>query len=222
MTAPACQLQINPWMARQAMQGPSPEVLTGIYEPEVNLAVWRRGPQPAVSAHCRNLLQGRHLLALRTTVGVDALRITPEATLPAAIAQVPLGTDILLLVDMFACLFELKQVGLRLRVLDHAMCPRFHVDRVHCRLLATYGGEGTQWLRYGALSQPWRDLLAAAEQGTASATAELDTCTESLDCLDVALLKGEAWPDNTGHGLVHRSPQTAPGDKRLLLTLDII
>lgn len=38
----------------------------------------------------------------------------------------------------------------------------------------------------------------------------------------LALLKGEIWPDNAGHGLVHRSPQPGPGGKRLLLTLDIV
>ncbi|MDA1298538.1 MAG: DUF1826 domain-containing protein [Proteobacteria bacterium] len=222
MTAASRQTHLIHHPARRAVQGPDPEVLAGIYEPEVNLAVWRRGAKPAVSAQCISLLQQRYPLALRTTVAVAALRNEPEVTLPAAIAQGPLAADIALLVEMFACLFELEQVGLRLMVLDHAMCPRFHVDRVHCRLLATYGGEGTQWLRDSQLSQPWRDLLAAAGQGSAAAQAELDAGTESIGCLDVALLKGEIWPDNAGHGLVHRSPQPGPGGKRLLLTLDIV
>lgn len=222
MTAVSRELQPIHQPARRAAQGPDPEVLAGIYEPEVNLAVWQRGARPAVSAHCSSLLQHRHPLALRTTVSVDALRNAPEATLPAALAQGPLGADIALLVDMFACLFELEQVGLRLLVLDHAMCPRFHVDRVHCRLLATYGGAGTQWLRDSQLSQPWRDMLTAAEQGCNAAKIELDACTASIGCMDVALLKGEIWPDNAGNGLVHRSPQPGSGDKRLLLTLDIV
>lgn len=50
------------------------------------------------------------------------------------------------MVDMFCCLFELKRAGLRLTVLDRAMCPRFHVDRVPCRLVTTYLGAATEWL----------------------------------------------------------------------------
>lgn len=41
--------------------------------------------------------------------------------------------------DMFCCLFDLKQVGLRLTALNSAMCRKFHVDRVpgQLRLLLT-------------------------------------------------------------------------------------
>ena len=38
-----------------------------------------------------------------------------------------------LLVDMFTCLFDLPQAGFHMTVLDHVMCPRFHVDHVPCR-----------------------------------------------------------------------------------------
>jgi len=222
MTAVLPSPQTAPRDCRKPLSGPRPEVLAGIYEPEVNLAVWQRGERADVSAHCQDLLQARHPLALRRTVAVDALRNEPETVLPAAVACGPLGTDIAFIVDMFACLFELEQVGIRLLTLDAAMCPRFHVDRVHCRLLTTYGGPGTQWLRYGGLSRPWRDILLDAEQGEPAARKELDTGSESIACQDVALLKGETWPDNEGHGLVHRSPQVEPGSKRLLLTLDIV
>jgi hypothetical protein len=37
---------------------------------------------------------------------------------------------------------------------------------------------------------------------------------------DVALLKGEKWHGNEGFGLIHRSPQLAAGERRLILTLD--
>ena len=47
---------------------------------------------------------------------------------------------------MFCYLFDIKRVGLRLSTLDKAMCPKFHVDRVPCRLVTTYNGPVTQWL----------------------------------------------------------------------------
>jgi len=222
MTVLSHNPHMTPLQGRKPLLGPDPDILAGIYEPEVNLAVWQRGTQSAVNAHCKNILEGSQPVVLRAIIAADTMHDEPERVLPLGIARGPLGADIARLVDMFACLFELEKVGIRLMTLNNAMCPRFHVDRVYCRLLTTYGGPGTQWLRDTRLGRPWRDMLAAAEQGDKDAQEELGTCTESVDCQDVALLKGEAWPDNAGYGLVHRSPQVEPGRKRLLLTLDIV
>ena len=49
-----------------------------------------------------------------------------------------------------------------------------------------------------------------------------NTCIQRLESGDVALLKGELWPDNEGLGLVHRSPNASDENKRLLLSLDVI
>ncbi len=46
-----------------------------------------------------------------------------------------------------------RRVGLRLRVLDKAMCPRFHVDHVPVRLITTYAGVGSEWLAEGAMDR---------------------------------------------------------------------
>jgi hypothetical protein len=43
---------------------------------------------------------------------------------------------------------------------------------------------------------------------------------QRLQAGEVAILKGEKWLGNEGAGLVHRSPMTAPGERRLLLSLD--
>ena len=45
---------------------------------------------------------------------------------------------------------------------------------------------------------------------------------ENLDIGDIGLLKGEAWVNNEGLGLVHRSPHTDTDSdyKRLYVTID--
>ena len=49
----------------------------------------------------------------------------------------------------------------------------------------------------------------------------LDCCLiEQINTGEVALLKGEKWQGNEGAGLIHRSPALAPGERRLILTLD--
>jgi hypothetical protein len=120
--------------------------------------------------------------------------------------------DLQWLVSAFACLLGARRVGLRLRVLDKAMCPRFHVDHVPVRLITTYAGIGSQWLKEGVMD---REQL-----GQANAEPQDMAQIQQLQSGDVALLKGEKWHGNEGFGLIHRSPQPALGERRLLLTLD--
>jgi Protein of unknown function (DUF1826). len=133
-----------------------------------------------------------------------------------------LSKDILKLVEMFCCLFGLKQAGLRLIALDTAMCPNFHVDRVPCRLITTYQGIATEWIPHLAAD---RSKLGLENQRNSNDTSGLVNCKTDIQKLkkgDVALLKGEAWEGNQGAGLIHRSPQLLSEKYRLMLTLDFL
>ncbi|MFP3589632.1 DUF1826 domain-containing protein, partial [Paraburkholderia sp. SIMBA_055] len=55
--------------------------------------------------------------------------------------------DVTWLVAAYTCLVGARRIGLRLRVLNAPMCPRFHVDNVPLRLLTTYVGPGSEWLQ---------------------------------------------------------------------------
>ncbi len=59
--------------------------------------------------------------------------------------------DVAWLVRAFACLLDARRIGLRLRRLDRAMCPRYHVDHVPLRLITTYAGAGSHWLQEGQM-----------------------------------------------------------------------
>ncbi len=131
--------------------------------------------------------------------------------------------DIELLTSAFCELFGLKQAGLRLRTLQNAMCPRFHVDRVPARLICSYGGIGTEWLPEHALNRRKLGMgscgLPDTESGLITDPAEI----RQMPAFAVGLMKGESWEGNEGHGLVHRSPHpTALQPRRLLLTLDMV
>ena len=133
-----------------------------------------------------------------------------------------LSNDVAQLVDMFCYLFDLNHAGLRLTTLDRAMCPRFHVDRVPCRLVTTYQGCSTQWLPHQLID---RTKLGTGSNGLPDEHSGLYPNAEDVQQLtagDVALLKGELWNERENFGLVHRSPTPEPGEKRLLLTLDFL
>ena len=199
------------------VQGETPRALTQVLDDGVNLAVWQR----QLPAHIADF--GRLLLSLNEPLAESLVLELPSDDTEPNLHGLASGfsdlegyegfiADVSWLVSAFACLLGAKRVGLRLRVLDKAMCPRFHVDYVPVRLITTYCGIGSQWLKEGAMDR--RQL------GKAEIEPQDNALIQQIACGEVALLKGEKWHGNEGFGLIHRSPQLASGERRLILTLD--
>lgn len=130
--------------------------------------------------------------------------------------------DIVNVVSMFSCLFELESIGFRLSALNKAMCPKFHVDRIPARLVTTFGGIGTEWLAHECVNRNMLGLGSKGLEDNESGIYLHDTDIQHLDTGDVAILKGELWEGNEQAGLVHRSPAVKEGETRLLLTLGFV
>ncbi|MFJ4544756.1 DUF1826 domain-containing protein [Pseudomonas sp. NPDC088885] len=200
---------------RHQHQGPTPETLTKILQDDTNLAVWQRQLPLHISDFAQLLLSLNEPLAESLCLELAKEDAEPDLTGLASGFRDLEGyegfiADLKWLVSAFACLLGAKRIGLRLRVLDKAMCPRFHVDHVPVRLITTYAGVGSQWLKEGTMDR----------QQLGQANAEPQAQIQQLNSGDVALLKGEKWHGNEGFGLIHRSPQLAAGERRLILTLD--
>jgi len=188
--------------------GTTPDALAAIYDADTNAAVWLR-ETPVVDASTLPSLD------LEAGLPADAVGDWLAEQLSDGLAG--LGADIAQLSAMHACLFDVTYVGLRLKTLDRPMCPRFHVDRVTCRLLTTYVGAGTEYLANEDVdrSQIGRPVADPYRAPVLTGDAEI----HRLPAGAVALCKGEAWPGNDGAGFVHRSPDPA-GSARLVLSLD--
>ncbi|WP_375759004.1 DUF1826 domain-containing protein [Corallococcus exercitus] len=193
----------------------SPEELTDIYRDGVNLCVWRRGLDSRLAAWLTRLTDEQRLDMVVRVRG-DALDLRgwlPE--LPGGALFDAWLEDLNFLLRLYVDLLGAEALGVRLQTLARDMCPRFHVDRVGVRLLCTYAGPATEWLEN---SQVHRSALGASGE-----VARPGAPVQSLARFDVALLKGEAWPGNTGNGAVHRSPAIAEdGLRRLLLSIEAI
>ena len=208
---------LKPRPAMSQVQGETPQALAGILDDGVNLAVWQR----QLPVHIADF--GSLLLSLNEPLAESlSLEIANEDTEPN-LRGVASGlrdlegyegfiADVSWLVSAFACLLGAQRIGVRLRVLDKAMCPRFHVDHVPVRLITTYAGVGSQWLKEGGMDR--RQLSQPEAEPTDN------SLIQQIGSGAVALLKGEKWHGNEGFGLIHRSPQLAPGERRLILTLD--
>lgn len=201
---------------RQAL-GEEIQVLAEVLRDGVNLAVWQRRLPAQIEDFAEALLAQGEPLAQSMTLELPRPDCEPNlAGLVARYAdlsgQAAFLADVAWLVRAYACLLDARRIGLRLRVLDKAMCPRFHVDHVPLRLITSYAGVGSQWLEEGGMPR--------SRLGDAAAEPRDEAGVRQLQAGHVALAKGEKWQGNEGRGLIHRSPQPPAGARRLLLTLD--
>ncbi|KPG78695.1 DUF1826 domain-containing protein [Pseudomonas sp. RIT-PI-o] len=204
-------------LTRHQHQGLSPQTLTRILEDGTNLAIWQRQLPLHIADFAQLVLSLNEPLAESLCLELPDEDAEPDLDGLASGLRDLQGyegfmSDLKWLISAFACLLGARRIGVRLRVLDKAMCPRFHVDHVPVRLITTYAGVGSQWLEEGAMDR--------MRLGQANAEPQDAATIRQLNSGDVALLKGEKWHGNEGFGLIHRSPQPAPGERRLLLTLD--
>ena len=202
--------------------GPLPSILTDIYQPEHNIAIWQRALSTDLQYNVELLMQQAESLSLALPVTpADAAELLYDKLADYAGTKV-LSEDIALIVDMFCCLFDAQEVGVRLTILDKPMCPKFHVDHVPCRLVTTYAGSATQWLSNQGLDRTKLGAGSLGQPDDCSGLFAKESVIHQMAAGDVALLKGSGWEGNENNGLVHRSPEYIPNERRLLLTIDFI
>lgn len=208
----------RPVTYRHRAQDSHPTVFADIYQSEINIAIWQRKLATTLQDSVKTFL------ALNPTFQTKMI-LTPQDALSRVsesfnnnMAEV--SEDIAELVDMFCYLFERKEAALRLKVLDQAMCPKFHVDRVPCRLVTTYQSIASQWLPHEVLNYTKLGWGSNGLPDSESGLYQSESDIQQLGCGDVALLKGTLWEGNENAGLVHRSPVVPANEKRLVLTLD--
>lgn len=198
-------------------EGADVSVLPRIFDSDINMAILRRRLPLDVEAGARAQCQADKALSV-SWLGPpgDGLRGELEHHLHDLPTSAPLIEDILTLADAMAFLFDTASVGLRLRCLEAAMCPRFHCDNLPVRLVTTYSGPGSEWLPERAVN---RQGLGAPKPGKPDIVTD-PSAIQQVNTGDIALLKGSGWVGNEQHPLVHRSPELAVGQRRLLLTID--
>lgn len=198
----------------------SPMVMTKIYDAQVNLAIWQRKVVPVLQMFCESLIFLRPGLQLRTIIQSAEVAQWLENQLPQHAHRSKFAEDVQQLAEMYADLFDLTAIGLRLSVLGSTMCPRFHTDQLACRLVTTYYGQGSEWLPETSVNRCKLGQGANGLPDAESGVLKTPNAIQQLQAGEVALLKGEGWLGSEVKGIVHRSPQINPGDKRVLLTFD--
>ena len=189
--------------------------LAEIYQESVNVCVVKRTVSKPLQQFIDSVLADSIAVNVVQHFSIDQFEFTdliPKLSTWAGYQD--FCQDIQHLARLFGELFELEQIGLRLATLDKAMCPKFHVDAVPCRLVSTYGGLGTEWLNN-------RDVDRSKLGQFAHQAVLNEHAIETMPAFAIGLLKGSGWEGNELNGAVHRSPSlNATAPRRLLLTLD--
>jgi hypothetical protein len=177
----------------------SADTLAAVRDPGVALALWARR-LPGSLAEAIAALELGAVDDLELTVDLPASVSALAASLVVSGHAPPvarlLAADILELASRHAVICGEARVAIRLEVVDTDACRRFHTDYTTLRLLTTYRGQATQWIRVGSPDRI--EQMAAGEIG---------------------IFKGRRLLDDPS--ILHRSPPIGDrGESRLLLVID--
>lgn len=170
------------------------------------MAIWEREAENWIE----RLLDGEPR-DVRVHTSLEKLRSgLAEALLSSGFANSNLHSrlidEIAELADLYCSIIGLDELEVRLEVVTTNSCRKWHADYVKARLIATYVGDGTQWLDAD-------DVDRVREGGEPQQINQLRT-------RDVGIFKGKLATDRPA---IHRSPPIAgTGQRRLLLVLNPI
>jgi len=190
-----------------------------IHRAETNLVVIERAP-PAYPLSIAELLAKGEDAELTFERGQDP-RLVPalldaELDLKAADSGA-FYADLERVAMNFMKLAKAHTIGVRLEKIANDNCRLFHIDHVPLRLISTYRGPGTEWLRNEDVK---RSGLA---KGSDELVKKPGAMIQRLEPGWIGILKGERYPGNRGKAIVHRSPSIAgTGTARLLLRIDVL
>ena len=210
----------SPKLIRYSSISDNSDKLSEIYNEKVNISIWKRKINAAMQKAAQEIFSKNPDLRISVVPQPqDAKEVLLSELGKGQNAQL-LIEDISKLVNLFCNLFNLKRAWIRLDAINKPMCPRFHADKLKCRMVTTYKGPATQWIPHHLIN---RTMLGHGNNGLPdeeSGIFEKSTDIEQLDTGHVALLKGESWDGNQGAGLIHRSPHSKHDYSRLYMTID--
>jgi hypothetical protein len=121
----------------------------------------------------------------------------------------------------FAWLAGAPRVKVTLASVASDACRRFHADFVPLRMLCTYVGPGTEFVRDRYVRRGAADECLDIDEANAAIVPDRSH-VERCAAGDLLLLKGEAWPGNRGRGAIHRSPPIErERTPRIVMSLDV-
>lgn len=190
--------------------GTTQDVLNQIHEHDINIAIYHR--DIAFLNHEILCLANQNIEVRACGSKYEILSILKkELALYTTILK-----DIESLLDIFEKVSQAKTFRLLFATINTNMCRRFHTDVNDLRLLCTYYGPGTLWLKEENVN---REALETCKDNECIVLNPDDI--QQAPTGSVVILKGSIYPHESTKAIVHRSPTIEEsGEKRLLLRID--
>jgi hypothetical protein len=191
-------------LASQTLIAGNADVLGGIRDPDVSIAIWERTLPLKAATLLHADLKNVRLSARPLELPPLLESALSDAGYRAGHARNTLLGDILMLANQFSAVMDIDAVEVRLEYVTTNACKKFHGDYVTARLITTYCGQGTQWL----------DGDDADDCGCGDPHN-----IRQMAAGDVAILKGRLWSEDAP--AIHRSPPIeGTGEARLVLVIN--
>lgn len=190
--------------------GNNSEILDQIHLPTTNIGIYNRDISHLTS-DIKNLMLGSKTLQISGKIELITQHLKKELN------EYPLIVDdVISQLHLFAKLTHAKEFRLTLATVTTNMCRKFHTDINDLRMLCTYSGPGTLWLKDKNVNQSALNSVGNVEQIVIDANK-----IEQVQEGSVILLKGALYPSDNTNAIVHRSPSIEEaGEQRLLLRID--
>ena len=196
--------------------------ISEIYRKQVNICIWQRILGRELTSSSEYILDSNPNIEFSEVLDTKNVVKSLKSFFGTSEKMLPFFKDVCNLVDTFSGLFHQEKVWLRLDGIDYPMCPRFHTDRLKCRLVTTYVGPSTEWIPHHLVNANKLGHGNEGKHDSESGLYQSENNIQQLDTGHVALLKGESWEGNEHAGIVHRSPNSGGSYKRLYLTIDFL
>ncbi|MFK7825838.1 MAG: DUF1826 domain-containing protein [Oligoflexales bacterium] len=183
--------------------------LAGIYKDHIGLCIWTPPASEKRDLYAQQLAIEN--FQFKQLVSVDNIHENLEY-LPKRLGFKAMQKWITELIDVFATLFGLDQVGLRISSQKAPICPRFHFDHVPARLIHSLYGDSCQWLDAPAFLQHENDSEVGID-----IERQQSSQIKQAPSGSVVIMKGSKWKEDF-QPVIHRSPMH--NQARAVMTLD--
>jgi len=193
--------------------GTSPEVLRDIAWQDINVVIYERDID--------NLKEEIELMLpmsieIRCTGTIHEI-MTEFRSAISELNCVHISDDIEHLLEQFQKASGADSFRLLFETVTSNMCRRFHSDMNDLRMLCTYAGPGTLWLKDDNIN---RDALNQRGEDVQIAINENEI--QQVKTGAAVILKGAMYSKEGTKAAVHKSPPVEEtGEKRLMLRIDV-
>ena len=199
--------------------GHDAHILSDIYQTNAALACYCSPADWALSNAAKKVANQHSGELLRYQGSINnELATQVSAVFDAATHGNLITNHTMLMLDMFATLFEPKEIGLRILSCDHAHSPAFHQNQMIVRMASALGGPGEQWITH----QDAEFLPMQATDTRHRIQPPKQNVINHFCEGDIAVYKGTNWIDQEVHALITSSPKFEGHDARLCIYIDFL